>query len=384
MLSIVIPTYNEGDNIVAIVDEIDNVLKEKEYEIIFVDDSTDCTIEKLEFISKEKKQVRYIHRKLEKGLATAVVKGFDEARGNIVAVMDCDLQHPPKILIAMLYAIEKKNADIVIPSRFINGGNDGGLNFLRKLISYTARSLGNIFIRKLRAFSDNTSGYFMLKKDVIKNCNLNPIGWKILIEVLVKGKYNNVVEIPYEFKARSIGESKMSIKQQINYIRHILRILKGSPEDLQFIYFCMVGFSGVMVNMIIYYALASIGIGLVISAFFSALAAMISNFILNDSITWKERKKGKVHERIIKNFITSAIGIGINIFVLNILLKDTYVNYMLANILGILCSVIWNYSINNIWTWKAEVADSTNNVKVVRWKISEVSKVMQLDYKNNK
>lgn len=383
MLSIVIPTYNEGDNIVAIVEEIEKVLKEKEYEIIFVDDSTDNTLEKLEYISKGKKQVRYIHRTLEKGLATAVVKGFDEARGNIVAVMDCDLQHPPEILIPMLYAIEKKDADIVIPSRFIDGGNDGGLNFFRKLISYIARSIGNIFIRRLRVFSDNTSGYFMLKKDVIKNCNLSPIGWKILVEVLVKGKYNNVVEVPYEFKARNIGESKMSIKEQINYIRHILRILKGSPEDLRFFYFCMVGFSGVIVNMLIYYFLVGIGISLLISASFSALSAMISNFILNDLITWKERRKGKIYERITKNIITSLIGILINILVLKILVIYVYINYMIANIIGIGCSVIWNYSINNLWTWKtADDGYINNSVKVVRWTIQETSDIIKLDRLN--
>lgn len=383
MLSIVIPTYNEGDNIVAIVEEIEKVLREKEYEIIFVDDSTDNTLEKLEYISKEKKQVRYIHRTSEKGLATAVVKGFDESRGNIVAVMDCDLQHPPEILISMLYAIEKKDADIVIPSRFINGGNDGGLNFFRKLISYIARSIGSIFIRKLRAFSDNTSGYFMLKKDVIKNCKLNPIGWKILMEVLVKGEYNNVVEVPYEFKARNIGESKMSVKEQINYIRHILRILKGSPEDLRFFYFCMVGFSGVIVNMLIYYLLVAMGISLLISAAFSAFSAMISNFILNDLVTWKDRKIGKMYKRITKNIITSLIGIVINLLILKILVIYVYINYMIANIIGIGCSVIWNYSINNLWTWKkVDNGYINNSMKVVRWTIKEVSDIIQLDCLN--
>lgn len=376
MLSIIIPTYNEGDNISKIVDKINEVLNEKEYEIIFVDDSNDDTIQKLEFVSGKNKNVRYFHRINERGLATAVVKGFSEAKGEMIAVMDSDLQHPPEVLVSMLYAIEKENADIVLPTRFINGGTDGGLNIFRKLISFIARNLANIFIKKLREFSDNTSGYFMFKKEVIEECEFDPVGWKILIEVLVKGRYTKVIEIPYEFKARGIGQSKMSIKEQINYIKHIIKLIKIDPVNLRFFSFCIVGLSGVFINLIIYFILVKLTNKIEVSGFFSALTAMITNFILNDKITWRERKSTKITGRIIKNFITSIIGIGINILILFLLERYTKIHYILANIFGIGVATIWNYVINNLWTWKNKNKNVEKKVDLIRWDISKSNKII--------
>lgn len=377
MLSIIIPTYNEGDNIVKIVDKINEVLNEEDYEIIFVDDSNDDTIQKLQFISETNKNIRYIHRSGERGLATAVVKGFFEAKGEIITVMDSDLQHPPEILVSMLYAIEKENADIALPTRFINGGTDGGLNIFRKLISFTARNLANIFIKRLRKFSDNTSGYFMFKKEVIEDCKFDPIGWKILIEVLVKGQYTKVIEIPYEFKARRIGQSKMSVKEQINYIKHIIRLIKIDPANLRFFSFCIVGLSGVFINLVMYFTLVKLTNKIELSGFFSALTAMITNFVLNDKITWRERKSTKITGRIIKNFITSIIGIGINILILFLLDRYTKINYILANIFGIGVATVWNYVINNLWTWKSKNENTEEKINLIRWDVSMSDKIIK-------
>lgn len=373
MLSIIIPTYNEGDNIVKIVDKINEVINEEDYEIIFVDD----TIQKLEFISKINKNVRYIHRSGERGLATAVVKGFFEAKGEIITVMDSDLQHPPEVLILMLYAIEKENADIALPTRFINGGTDGGLNIFRKLISFTARNLANIFIKKLRKFSDSTSGYFMFKREVIEKCQFDPIGWKILIEVLAKGKYTKVIEIPYGFNARMDGQSKMSIKEQINYIKHIIRLVKIDPANLRFLSFCIVGLSGVLINLTVYFILVKLTDKIELSGFFSALTAMITNFILNDKVTWRERKSTKITGRIIKNFMTSIIGIGINILILFLLNRCNKINYILANIFGIGVATIWNYVINNLWTWKSKDENVETKVNLIRWDVSMSDKIIR-------
>lgn len=352
MLSIVIPTYNEGENVIKITEKIEQYMKLSEHEIIFVDDSKDDTVKILDQLHKNNEKVTYFHRDNERGLATAVMLGFEKAKGDIIAVMDADLQHNPKVLCTMLESINN-GADIVIPSRFVTGGYDGGLNLIRKLISYVARKMGQIFIKKLRKFTDITSGYFMFKKSVIDNCKLDPIGWKILMEILVKGQYNLVVEIPYGFEARECGESKMSFKEQLNYIRHIIRLLKNSPSDIRFILFCLVGFSGVIVNLIIYTLLVTTGFNIISSAACSAFIAMISNFILNDLITWKDVEKGKLNVRMSKNFITSIVGIGINLGILNILKLYTQINYVIANAMAIAVSTIWNYFTNKSWTWKS-------------------------------
>lgn len=224
MLSVVVPTYNEKDNVEKLVEEISKTLKDEEYEIVFIDVSKDGTDKVLKTIAQENKNVRFIHDLKLKGISKQVIYGFNIAKGSILAVMDADLQHPPYLLKEMLKEINN-GADIVIPSRFIKGGNDGGLNLYRKLVSWTAREIGKIYLPNLRKISDLSSGIFMFKKENLTGVELNPIGWKIMLEVLEKSYYTKVVEIPYEFQSRNSGSSKMNKKVMLEYIKQ-LRILK--------------------------------------------------------------------------------------------------------------------------------------------------------------
>jgi len=226
-LSIVVPTYNERENVVRLAECLADVMKDRSYELIFVDDSTDDTPIILDKLAASNPRVKSVRRTNQRGLGTAVVKGFEASRGHIVAVMDSDFQHPPELLPMMLNSIDS-NVDIVIPSRFVPGGDDGGLNLFRKMISGTARYMGKILLKPLRRISDPTSGFFMFKKEVIEGVKLEPVGWKILIEVLIKGDYLHVAEIPYHFVARKAGESKMSFREQLNYIKHIIMLWKSA------------------------------------------------------------------------------------------------------------------------------------------------------------
>ena len=225
MLSIVIPTYNEGKNIQNLVSQIDDALSSIDYEIIFVDDSSDNTPDIIRDVAAHYPSVRLFHRTDEKGLATAVLKGFQIANGSCLACMDADLQHPP-IALRYMYNAICSGADFCIPSRFVPGGNDGGLNWYRKFISWTARKIGQIMLPCLRPLSDVTSGLFMFKKEVIEHAILSPIGWKIMIEVLAMGSYSKVVEIPYTFQQRFAGESKLSGKVTIEYLNQLLSLRK--------------------------------------------------------------------------------------------------------------------------------------------------------------
>jgi dolichol-phosphate mannosyltransferase len=166
------------------------------------------------------------------GLAGAVVMGFSLAGGDVLGVMDADLQHPPEIL-PIAYEHISDGADLVIPSRFIDDGMDEGLNIIRKAISSTAKYLGKLLFSKLRKVSDPTGGFFLMKKDVIKNVSLNPTGWKILMEVLVLGHYQNVVEIPYEFQKRNADFSKMQAHVMIDYILHLSSLFIRSRKTAQ-------------------------------------------------------------------------------------------------------------------------------------------------------
>lgn len=229
-VSIVVPSYNERDNVEKLVSQIDDALVGVSHEILFIDDSTDDTPQILEKLCRELPHVRYQHRTSEKGLATAVILGFRLAKGEYLACMDADLQHPPKILRSMYAALES-GADFCIPSRLIPGGDDGGLNWYRKFVSGTARKIGQILLPCLRSISDPTSGLFMFRREAIKEADLRPIGWKIMVEVLAMSKYKKVIEIPYAFQQRTAGESKLDTKVTLQYLQQCLGLTKRAVRN---------------------------------------------------------------------------------------------------------------------------------------------------------
>lgn len=228
MISIIIPTFNEKINVIKIADKVEAALDNKYiYEIIFVDDSLDDTLKYLDMVKKKYDNIKYKHRYGKRGLATAVISGIEMSRGETIIIMDADMQHPPELLPEIIKNIEQGN-DLVIPSRYLEGANEEGLNIFRKIISHMASLIGKMFLKEIRNINDPTSGFFAFKREILKGVKMNPIGWKILIEILVRGKYKTIAEIPYEFKKRSYGDSKMSFREQINYLRHIFRLVRYS------------------------------------------------------------------------------------------------------------------------------------------------------------
>lgn len=225
-VSIVVPSFNESGNVGPLVNQIDSALTGIDHEIIFVDDSKDNTPDVIRAVMEENPNVRMKHREGKTGLATAVIEGFEMAEGDYVAVMDADLQHPPMILKYMYHALEKTGADFCVPSRFIPGGSDGGLNLYRKFVSGVARYIGKFMLPCLKNITDPTSGLFMFKKEVIVGADLQPIGWKILVEVLAMAKYSKVIEIPYKFQDRPTGESKLSSKVTLEYLEQLKNLRK--------------------------------------------------------------------------------------------------------------------------------------------------------------
>ncbi|MBE5850545.1 MAG: polyprenol monophosphomannose synthase [Lachnospiraceae bacterium] len=229
-MSVVVPTYNESENVGNLTNQIDYALRGIDYEVIFVDDSTDNTPDAIKKVIEENPNVRMEHRETEKGLATAVLEGFKLSRGDYIAVMDADLQHPPAILRSM-YAVMETGVDFCVPSRFIPGGSDGGLGPYRKLVSGVARYIGKIMLPSLRKITDPTSGLFMFRRSVIENADLRPIGWKIMVEVLAMGNYRSVVEIPYKFQARPAGESKLSSKVTLEYLKQVAELTRRGKKQ---------------------------------------------------------------------------------------------------------------------------------------------------------
>jgi len=219
LISLIIPTYNERKNLPRLVKRIHKSLSEIDYEVIIVDDnSPDGTGELAEKLSKTY-PIKVIHKK-ERGLALAVVTGFKYARGENLLVMDADLQHPPERIPYFLKEIE--NADIVIGTRCMSS-----LTFKRKIISKGAKLLVMILFPLIRKLKEPHSGFFMLKKKVIEGIKLEPVGFKILLEILLKGNYKDVVEVPFIFEKRREGKSKLNVREILNFLRHVLSLKLG-------------------------------------------------------------------------------------------------------------------------------------------------------------
>ena len=224
MISIVVPCYNEAESLPLLVDKVFEVLKKNNIdgELIVVDDnSPDGTGDIAEKL-KEKYNIKVVHREGKAGLSSAVVAGFKVASGDIFGVMDADLSHDPEIIPRLVKPLEENKAQVSIGSRHVNGGGSENWPLIRRFISKTAIIMGRI-VTDVR---DVTSGYFFLRKEVIDGVDINPIGFKIGLEIFVKGNYEHFIEIPFIFKDRRFGNSKLGKGEVINYIKHLFALRK--------------------------------------------------------------------------------------------------------------------------------------------------------------
>jgi dolichol-phosphate mannosyltransferase len=358
-ISIVIPTYNEKDNIIPLVERLSKTLADRNFEILLVDDnSKDGTVDMAASMA-EKFPVKVMVRTKERGLATAVLHGIKYAQGNIIGVMDADLQHPPEINAALLKALDE-GADMAIGSRYVPGGGVPNWGLLRRIISKGASSLAHIFLPSIRKIHDPMSGFYMFKREAMGNAAFKPIGYKILLEMLVMGNFKNVVEVPFIFEDRSSGRSKMKARQQIDYLKHIFSLMQRKGEITRFLKFIGVGLSGTVVNLGVlalvtllteWHRLVAILPGLEIS--------ILTNFMLNDRFTFSDRRVNTNNpfvKRLLKFNLVSLTGAAINFGIYTLVTwlwgTDTLVSRTTANFIGILVAFIWNYLLSTLWTWK--------------------------------
>jgi dolichol-phosphate mannosyltransferase len=226
--SLVIPTFNEGKNISEIVRTISNLLDRimpGEYELIVVDDdSPDLTWELACKLMPSYPQLRVMRRETERGLSTAIIRGWQAARGEILGVIDADLQHPPEILL-QLWEEMNKGAELAVASRNVEGGGVSEWSIVRRFLSRGAQILGLVILPEvISRLSDPMSGYFMVRRSAIANQLLSPIGYKILIEVAARGQIRWIAETGYIFRERVAGASKVTWKQYVEYVQHLITL----------------------------------------------------------------------------------------------------------------------------------------------------------------
>ena len=373
--SLVIPTYKEAANIPKIVRILSSILDESilgNYELIVVDDnSPDGTWEVAQSLMGEYPQLRVMRRQHERGLSSAVIRGWQAARGRVLGVIDGDLQHPPEVLLQMLQAIEE-GADLAVASRHVEGGGVSSWSFVRRLLSRGAQLLGLMILpRVLGRVSDPMSGYFMIRRSAIVGATLNPVGYKILLEVIGRGNLDQIAEVGYVFCERQEGESKVTWKQYTEYIHHLIR-LRLSTGKLgrfsqrirfpigRFIRFGLVGLSGVFVDMAVLYLLhdsTTLGLPLTRSKIIAGEIAIINNFLWNDSWTfaditmqqqeWRQRLK-----RFLKFNMICLAGLVLNVLVLNLVFNFMIRNAYIANLIAIAVATVWNFWVNLKLSWR--------------------------------
>jgi dolichol-phosphate mannosyltransferase len=360
--SLIIPSYNEGDNIQEIVRILSQLLDTTipgEYELIVVDDnSPDGTWKLAQELTAEYPQLRVMRRQTEKGLSTAVIRGWQVARGEILGVIDADLQHPPEVLLNLWQEIER-GADLATASRHVEGGGVSEWSIIRRFLSRGAQMLGLIILPEvISRLSDPMSGYFMVRRDAIVGKSLSPVGYKILIEVAARGNIRWIGEVGYVFRERQAGESKVTWKQYVEYIQHLLRLRLDLWPVKRFIRFGISGFSGVFVDFGVFYLLRTVlGLALTRSTILSSEIAIINNFLWNDLWTFKDISRGqkgwrKRFKRLLKFNVICLSGLIINVLLVNLMFNVLGVNEYIAKLIAIAAVTFWNFWFNLKLSWR--------------------------------
>jgi dolichol-phosphate mannosyltransferase len=366
LLSLVIPTYNEGKNIPKIVHLLSQLLDEaipEAYELIVVDDnSPDRTWEIAAALIPEYPQLRVMRRVEERGLSTAVIRGWQAARGEVLGVIDADLQHPPELLLKLWREIAR-GGDMAVASRHVEGGGVSDWSPIRRFLSRGAQTLGLIILPEvIGRVSDPMSGYFMVRRSCIAGRTLSPLGYKILIEVLARGRVPWIGEVGYVFQERQEGESKVTSKQYVDYLRHLVRLRFSLGPIARFFRFGLVGFSGVFVDLGLFYLLRSQGMGLTSSAAISGELAIINNFLWNDFWTFADissRQPGKRQRlrRLVKFNIICLAGLVLNVLIVNFFFNILHINEYVAKLMAIAAVTVWNFWLNLKLSWRVTDVD---------------------------
>ncbi len=364
MISLVLPTYNESTNINNVISHLDELLKNSPYpyELILVDDdSPDRTWEIAQKLGAEQfPNLRVIRRTGERGLATAVLRGWAVAKGDFLAVIDADGQHPPKTLLELIECLEQ-GADIAAASRHSTGGGVSDWSMVRRFLSRGAQLIALLLVPSVaRQVSDPMSGFFALRRSVIQGRELDPIGYKILLEVLGRGEYTTVREVAYTFLEREAGESKVSSKQYWEYLQHLVRLGQQTGEIYRFLKFGLVGISGVLVNLVALWLLREKAAWPLWESGITAVEiSIITNFLLNDNWTFRaeaQRSHGFIAwlTRLIKFNLICAVGAVFNVAAMLILTQILGVYYLASQLMAVGVSMLWNYTLNAIWNWQVK------------------------------
>ncbi len=357
-LAVIVPTFNEADNIAPLVAALESCLRDIKWELIVVDDdSPDGTARQVRALAMENPRVRCVQRVGRRGLSSACIEGMLATAAPYLAVMDGDLQHDESLLPSMLSTLKSGEADIVVGSRYVAGGSSAGLVGSRAEMSQLATRLSRPFVPE--TLNDPMSGFFMLTRDLFEETfrSLSGIGFKILLDIFASSdRPLQFVELPYQFRGRGAGESKLDSQVLWDYGMLLLDKLVGRWLPARFVAFMAVGSLGVLVHMaVLAMSLKWVGTSFVAGQTAATLVAMTFNFSINNVVTYRDlRLRGLLGW--LRGWLTfslaCSVGAVANVGVAQYLFsQDTA--WVLAGLAGILVGAVWNYVITLVYTWRA-------------------------------
>ena len=355
-LSVVVPTFNERDNVVTLFRRLEKALTGIPFEAVFVDDnSPDGTWEILRTLSREDGRVRCIRRIGRRGLSGACIEGILASSAPCAAVIDADLQHDETQLPKMLAALQGGEFDLVVGSRYIEGGSADSFNRQRAGASALATEVARRLLRV--EIADPMSGFFMIRRDRFETLapQLSTQGFKILLDVVATAHGAlRIKEVPYTFGSRLHGESKLDSMVALDFLGLVLAKLTRDVVSLRFLLFAMVGSLGLVVHLAaLYAALRIFRIPFAEAQAFGAICAMTSNFILNNFLTYRDQRlKGfAILRGLLLFYLVCSVGLFANVGVA-FSVYDQQPIWWLAGAAGALMGVVWNYAMSGLFVWR--------------------------------
>jgi dolichol-phosphate mannosyltransferase len=355
-LSVIVPTFNERDNVTLLVHKLEVALSGITWEVIFVDDnSPDGTWAVVRGLARQDSRVRCIRRIGRRGLSGACIEGILASSAPYAAVMDADLQHDETQLPKMLALLQGGQAELVVGSRYVEGGSADSFNKQRAGASALATEVARRVLRV--RIADPMSGFFMIRRDRFEQLapQLSTQGFKILLDIVATARGElRTVEIPYSFGSRLHGESKLDSTVALDFLGLVLAKLTHDVVSLRFLLFAMVGSTGLFVHLgTLFIALELFDLPFPEAQAAGAFVAMTSNFILNNFLTYRDQRlKGlAILGGLLAFYLVCSVGLFANVGVA-FSVYDQEPIWWLAGAAGALMGVVWNYAMSGLFVWR--------------------------------
>jgi dolichol-phosphate mannosyltransferase len=354
--AVIVPTLNERQNVDDLVRRLAAALDGIRWEVIFVDDdSPDGTANCARTLAQADRRIRVIQRIGRRGLASATVEGMLASSAPYLAVMDGDMQHDERLLPRMLSALRSGDFDVVVGSRYVEGGSDEGASAERRKLSGVATRLARWVLAS--DLKDPMSGFFVIGQETVARVarNLSGIGYKILLDILASApRPLRVLELPYTFRPRRAGESKLDNVVAWEYLMMLLDKKAGRYIPVRFLLFALVGATGVAVHMVVLWTLyRPMGVDFGVGQAVATLVAMTTNFLLNNAFTYRDRrlKKGKLVRGWLSFVAACSVGAVANVGIATYLYAGTRAEWFWAALAGTMVGAVWNYAVTWVYTW---------------------------------